>query len=286
MAERADAHIHLFEGGYKAGSFTARPGVQIDEAALYNSLAKDHNVVAALVVCWQGWPQAAWSATNNAFLARIVRWYSWIHPVAYAEPDELTSVDQLEQWQQQGFVGLSMYMFGAAKLAALQDVPDTIWSWLVGHRWIISCNTQRQNLPVWHPILERHGELRILLSHLALPPRMNRPPDSATAREGVAEQLALARYPGPCVKLSGFYAVTDPPFDYPHEAGWPYVEALLAGFGAERLVWGSDFPPSLDHLTFPQTFHHFTKMPFLSATDREKIEGGNLLRLFADQQSR
>ncbi len=43
---RADAHIHLFEGGYQ-GSFTARPGVRLAEAALYDSLARDHGVGAA-----------------------------------------------------------------------------------------------------------------------------------------------------------------------------------------------------------------------------------------------
>ena len=34
MNERADAHIHLFEGGYR-GSWTGRPGVDLDEAACY-----------------------------------------------------------------------------------------------------------------------------------------------------------------------------------------------------------------------------------------------------------
>lgn len=81
------------------------------------------------------------------------------------------------------------------------------------------------------------------------------------------------------VKLSGFYAVTEPGHDYPHRGAWPYVQVLLDAFGASRLLWGSDFAPSLEHLSFPQTFSLFESMPFLSAEDRRVIQGANLLRL-------
>ena len=53
MPRRADAHIHLFEHSLP-GSFPTRPGVQIDEAACYDSLAKEHDVAAALIVCFTG----------------------------------------------------------------------------------------------------------------------------------------------------------------------------------------------------------------------------------------
>ena len=39
---KADAHIHLFEGGYQGGSLTSRPGVEVDELLCYQSLMKDH----------------------------------------------------------------------------------------------------------------------------------------------------------------------------------------------------------------------------------------------------
>jgi predicted TIM-barrel fold metal-dependent hydrolase len=82
--------------------------------------------------------------------------------------------------------------------------------------------------------------------------------------------------------LSGFYALTQPGYAYPHQAAWPYVQVLLAAFGATRLLWGSDFSPSLEWLSFPQTFGMFEAMPFLSDADLERIEGGNLLGLLAE----
>ncbi len=94
--------------------------------------------------------------------------------------------------------------------------------------------------------------------------------------------LSLAKFPGPRIKLSGFYALTTPSHDFPHEAAWPYVECIRAAFGVERLLWGSDYPPCLDSLSYPQTFEMFEKMPFFSASDREQIEGDNLHSLLAD----
>jgi len=47
------------------------------------------------------------------------------------------------------------------------------------------------------------------------------------------------------------------------------------------LLWGSDYPPCLDSLSYPQTLSMLRKMPFFSASDREQIEGGNLHILLA-----
>ena len=45
MAHRADSHIHLIENGFD-GFFTGRPGVNVDEVKCYDSLAREHDVVA------------------------------------------------------------------------------------------------------------------------------------------------------------------------------------------------------------------------------------------------
>ena len=81
------------------------------------------------------------------------------------------------------------------------------------------------------------------------------------------------------VKLSGFYALTEPWYDYPHELAWPYVEVLIEAFGVERLLWASDFSPHLNYQTFPQTLGLLWKMPFLGDGDRDRIAGENLLEL-------
>ncbi len=278
MPDRADAHIHLFDGGF-GGSFTHRPGVEIDEGELYASLAKDHGVKAALVV---GYEEMDWAAGNNAYIARMAERYDWVRPVAFIDPARPPSLDVLEHFREQRFVGLSIYFFTEGKADQLPNVPDDVWAWLVRRRWLVSVNVRPKDLPAWRPILERHNDLRELVSHLGLPPRVGEPPDEGAARQALAPLCELARYPGVRVKLSGFYALTDPGHDYPHRAAWPYVEVLLNTFGPDRLVWGSDCTPCLDWVSFPQTLGLFGRMPFLTPDLRRRIEGENLLALLGE----
>ncbi|MEW6752082.1 MAG: amidohydrolase family protein [Candidatus Latescibacterota bacterium] len=278
MAERADAHIHCFEGRYPA-SFTGRPGVQIGEPACYASLARDHGVSCALIV---GYAAADWCRGNNEWLARQVESHPWMRPLAHVDPSQPPTLSDLARWQAQGFRGLVMYPSDPAQLRALEQIGREIWTWLVEQGWLLSVNSGGEAWLAWRKVLDRHGALRLLISHLGLPPRVAEPPTPQAAAKALAPVLALAAYPGPHVKLSGFYALSDPGYDYPHRAAWPYVEALLAGFGVERLLWASDFFPALDHLSFPQTFGLFRHMPFLDAGMREAIEGGNLLRLLGE----
>jgi L-fuconolactonase len=275
MPDRADAHIHLFEGGFK-GSFTGRPGVTVDERALYASLAKEHGVKAALVVGYEG---LDWAKGNNAYIGRLAAEHAWVRPVAFFDPAKPPTLDTLEELRRDRFVGLSFYVFEDAGVKAVQAIDDHVWAWLDARRWMISLNSKGPAIRGWEPVLERHKNLRLTLSHLGLPKavKSGETLDAEQARAALVDVLPLARFPGAAVKLSGFYASTDPGHDYPHRAAWPYVQTLRDAFGVDRLLWGSDFTPAIDQLTFPQTLGLFGQMPFLSDADRARIEGGNLL---------
>ncbi|MBB77171.1 MAG: hypothetical protein CMJ75_21915 [Planctomycetaceae bacterium] len=278
MTQRADAHIHLFSGGYQDSSFASRPGVVIDEAACYHSLATDCDVTAALVVGFGG---EDWCIDNNRYLVEQVGRYEWIRPVAYLAFDSPFTVDELEKLQQQGFVGISLFLFDDES-PGLAAVPDTCWRWIGERNWLVSVNSQAAGWSYWGPVLERFPDLRLLVSHLGLPPALAKPPAAAEATLALQSVTELAQYPGVNVKLSGFYALTVPGHDYPHRAAWPYVNRLFEAFGSERLLWASDFSPCLDWVTFPQTFDLFQKMSFLSTSDVAAITGGNLRKLLEE----
>ena len=280
MSERADAHIHLFEGGYQE-SFMKRLGGPVDEAVVYASLARDHGVKAALIV---GYADVPWAAENTGYLTQMAKQYDWVHPAAYFDAAEPPPTDELTRLQAHGFVGVSFYIFGPERVAALLAISDEVWAWLASRRWLVSVNSKGDDWYAWQEVLRRHPELRLVVSHLGLPPKQAEAPGADGARSAMASVLALAGFPKTQVKLSGFYALTDPGHDYPHRAAWPYVEALLDAYGVERLLWASDYSPCLDCLTFPQTYDLFSKMPFLNDADRERIEGANLLALLDEVQ--
>ncbi len=283
MSVRADAHLHFFRPGYVAVLPENCRRVQPDEVTLYEALAKEHNVQQVLAVGYEG---QSWAAGNNQYLARLAAGHAWIRPIASVQEPAQLDMPPLEQWQQDRFVGLSIYVFSEEMMTAVNQVSDVVWAWLVQHRWLISVNSRGEHWTVWPPVLERHPDLRLLVSHLGLPPAVEQALSETEARQALEPVLALARFPGVQVKLSAFYALTKPGYNYPHQVTWPYVEVLLDAFGSTRLLWGSDYSPSLEWVSFPQTFGLFAHMSFLDKADIERIEGANLLALLAEITNR
>lgn len=272
--DRADAHMHLFAPGYVDLLPETCRRQAPDEVTLYEGYAERHAIKAALVVGYEGRP---WAAGNNAYLAALAARRPWIRPTAFTAPGDL-DVASLEGWRRAGFVGVSLYLFEAAELVALGAVPDAAWAWLAERRWLVSVNSRGAAWAAWGPILGRHPELRLLIAHLGLPPRRG-PADEGDPAAALAHVLALARHPGAHVKLSGFYALSDPGHDYPHRPAWPYVTALAAAYGPRRLLWGSDYSPSLEWVSFPQTLSLLEQIPGLAAAELPGIMGGSLLDL-------
>jgi predicted TIM-barrel fold metal-dependent hydrolase len=276
--DRADAHIHLFSPGYVAELPETCRRTGPDELTLYAALAERHQIRAALVVGYEGQP---WAAGNNAYIAGLAARHTWARPAAFVARPEALSVAMLEALRDQGFVGVSLYCFAPEELAALGAAPDAAWSWLERRRWLVSANGRGATWAAWGGVLARHPDLRLLAAHLGLPPRRAAPPTPAEAAADLAPLLDLARYPGAHVKLSGFYALSDPGHDYPHRAAWPYAAALAAAFGASRLLWGSDFSPSLEWVSFAQTIGVLEQLPGLGGEALAQAAGGNLFALLS-----
>ena len=94
----------------------------------------------------------------------------------------------------------------------------------------------------------------------------------------VRMRQGVGAFPNVYVKISGLYAVSDPPHAYPHVAAAPFLEILFQRFGVMRCCWGSDFSPALDYVNFPQA----ADIPWLERLPRahlESVMGGNLLAL-------
>lgn len=148
---------------------------------------------------------------------------------------------------------------------------------MVSHRTAITTRQLR--------VLEQHPDLRLLVSHMGLPDAATGDEDDLPAGQKLADVLPLAKYPGVHIKLSGFYALATPDYGYPHTATHPFVKTVLDAFGDDRLLWGSDFPPSLDFITLKQTLGMFDHMAWLDSDSREKIVGANLMALIDDARS-
>jgi predicted TIM-barrel fold metal-dependent hydrolase len=70
-------------------------------------------------------------------------------------------------------------------------------------------------------------------------------------------------------------------WDYPYPEAQELIRGMRDLFGAEKLVWGSDMPNVERFCTYKQSVDYVRRYcPFLSATEKDRILGGNVATLF------
>lgn len=116
-------------------------------------------------------------------------------------------------------------------------------------------------------------QLTITLSHFAM-----------VGRKGWLKQLALAEEPNVYVESGGItwlFRHEGPPFPGAQEA----VREAVGRVGADKLMWGSDFPRTQVDLTYEQTVDFLLKgCGFLSDAQRAAILGGTTVEVFGFQR--
>jgi L-fuconolactonase len=119
--------------------------------------------------------------------------------------------------------------------------------------------------------------LTIVVDHAAKPDLAGG--DPAMLAMWKATIAALARHPNVVCKLSGLVTEAGP--DWTAERLRPAVGHLLACFGAERLIWGSDWPVVLlaaDYAEWLATAESL--LARLPAAARAAVFGGNAARVY------
>jgi L-fuconolactonase len=124
-------------------------------------------------------------------------------------------------------------------------MEDTLWilrrevqpalAALTRERLRLDMPARPRHLPVLLELVQRHPQLAIVIDHGAKP-AIARGEFAPWARD-IAQ---VARETDVFCKLSGLATEASPTWD--DEQLRPYVEHLLASFGPERLMWGSDWP--------------------------------------------
>jgi len=90
--------------------------------------------------------------------------------------------------------------------------------------------------------------------------------------------LALAAYPHAHLMFSGQYALSqDEP---PYRDLFEVTRRFASAFGAERMLWASDFPWTIDVPGYPALLRVLDRtLPDLTPAERAQIMGGTVTRL-------
>ncbi|WP_337182848.1 amidohydrolase family protein [Shinella sp.] len=133
-----------------------------------------------------------------------------------------------------------------------------------------------RHLPFVLRMLDAVPDLRAVVDHLS------KPPVASGKLEGWAGDMArIAAHPGVSCKVSGL--VTEA-----RHADWapgdlaPYVRHVLDVFGAERLMFGSDWPVCLLAASYAEVLNAARGIldPLLDAEGMAKVFGGNAVRFY------
>ena len=130
----------------------------------------------------------------------------------------------------------------------IQNIPDDHWMLREDIQWAFDAITDldltfdalgfTRHLDNVLKLLGRHSDMRVVLDHCMKPEIAQ---GSQTAFENWAQRMtAIAENTNAYCKLSGL--ITEDREDWTTDRLRPYVDHVLKVFGAQRVMWGSDWP--------------------------------------------
>jgi L-fuconolactonase len=172
----------------------------------------------------------------------------------------------------------------------VQDIADDHWlarpalgpafETMIGNGLVFDALLKPHHIAAMLMVLERHPDLACVIDHGAKPDLATG--DLAGWRDGMS---ALAAHPRLTCKLSGLVTEAGP--DWTLETLRPVVEHLLATFGPERLIFGSDWPVVTLRASYAQWFAVAEALlAGLTEMQRAAVFGGNAAKLYLSQRGR
>lgn len=265
-----DAHVHAWPADrtrYPTAPGRPVPAVEGDVGLLLTEMDSER-IQRAVVV------QTPWYEHDNRYLVDAVRAHpDRLIPVGYLpDPTAATAVAELErQHLEDHMAGFRLHLIdqdiiagvAAGRSAPLLDragelgVPISLLYWdqslhdLVGE------------------LATRHSRTRFVVDHMG----------SIHAGQDFRPLARQAEHPNVYVKLSLHTILSAE--EFPWRDLHPLQEALLHAFGANRLLWGSNFPMHTDTLPYsPRLECVRTWLPFLSPIDRSWVLGRTAQQLW------
>ncbi len=211
---------------------------------------------------------------DNSYVAHVMKTFpSLFWGVCRVDPENPESPDQLSYWTE-------IHGFQGVRLSPQEDMRG---DWFRG--------------PFMEPLFKRAATLKIPIVVLTKPIRLgdlariiDRVPDVNVVidhfadclnqtDEDLKKLLVLARYPNVYLKLGHISQHSSEIF--PWRDTHISLEKIFQTFGAERIMWGSDWPFCLNHMTYAQSLAYVLDgVKFFTAADQEWLTSKTALRIW------
>lgn len=211
-------------------------------------------------------------AAKNCFIGAVVTWLDFESEVAIARLDRLS--------EHPSFRGVRPMLQAIADAEwILQPRFEPVFAALCERGLRFDALIQPRHIGVIERLAQRWPELAIVVDHAAKPNIAER------EYEQWADDIeALAQHPQLHCKFSGLVTEARPEQCSDIAEFNPYVERLLDCFGAQRLIWGSDWPVVNLRMSFSEWLgvaQRLLSLAGLDEAEQEQLFYTNARRFYA-----
>lgn len=184
--------------------------------------------------------------------------------------------DAVAAWAQQpAAVGIRLSLYAPEAIAGFFEGAVDRALAAAQDAGLCLCVNAPGRFDVFERIASRFESLAVVIDHLGLfdVEMLHQPERDKFAQIGGL--LPLARHPNVAVKVSSVPLLSRDP--YPHADAWPHLHAVIAAFGVERLLWGTD-AFIFDH-PYDEAIDFLRSSDEVGPYEKEMLLGGALRRV-------
>ena len=119
-------------------------------------------------------------------------------------------------------------------------------------------------------------QLRIAIGHLGM---ANPPQTPCWENPSWRRQIALAQHPQVMIEMGGITWLYNAEF-YPFPSAVRAIREVIDIAGADKLMWGSDYPRTITAITYRMSYDFILKSSELFDADKQLILGENACRFY------
>ena len=254
-----DSHVHVWkhDPAFPFAQGTTPPAEDASVEMLLDLMRANHVAHTVLI-------QVIHYRWDNSYLADVLRRYPQIFKgVCRVNPTDPAAPDHLSHLiEEQGFHGVRLSPVAGPEGDWIRGpLMAPLWRRCAKLKVPMTLLLPASRLPDIQPLIRANPELQVVIDHMAdIPP--NQPAQ-------LQQLLDLAHYPNVFVKISHLWSLSTRP--YPYDDMHQQVKDLHTRFGANRLMWGTDWPISLKQLSYSNAVQLYRDhLDYLPSQDREQ----------------
>jgi L-fuconolactonase len=215
---------------------------------------------------------------NSYSLESVANYPERIRVLGRINPRAPDLLAQMDGWlKQSGMVGIRLMAVNAIEASCFDDgTIDRLWPEAETRAIPISVYAPERSKLIGE-VATRHPDLQLVVDHIGMRvfDIFERPP----SMEDWPNLMALSRCPNITIKVSGIpEAMVE---RHPFPKSQRCIQEIYDRFGADRMMWGSNYPPTTQICTYRQALDLLSSQcTFLTAADKDKILAGTATKVF------